>query len=76
MSTRVIRQVEPVGLAEVADRLGLHRQTTKQWHLRKLLPPPGPGTVSGAPWWDWAVIEEWARKTGRLSEPADITPEG
>jgi hypothetical protein len=28
-------------------------------------------TVSGQPAWDWAEIEAWARRTGRLRE-ADI----
>jgi len=72
MSVKV-KQVEPVGLSEIAVRMGLHRQTTKQWHGRGLLPPPGPGTVSGAPWWDWAVIEAWARETGRWKEPGEVT---
>jgi hypothetical protein len=71
MSAKV-KQVEPVGLSEIADRLGYPRQTAKQWHsMRHVLPEPGPGTVSGKPWWDWGVIVEWARETGRLREPAD-----
>jgi predicted DNA-binding transcriptional regulator AlpA len=57
--------VEPVGLAEIAQRLGVERQTAKQWNLRKLLPPPR-WTVSGSPAWEWSDIEKWARKTGRL----------
>lgn len=63
MSTKV-KQVEPVGLSEIADRLGVPRQTAKTWHQRKVLPAQGPGTVSGAPWWDWAGIEAWARERG------------
>jgi hypothetical protein len=56
-----------MGLSEIADRLGVERQTAKTWHSkRKLLPPPGPGTVSGAPWWNWPDVREWARATGRL----------
>jgi len=65
MSVRV-KQVEPVGLREIAERLGVPGQTAKTWNQRKVLPAPGPGTVSGAPWWDWAVVEQWARTTGRL----------
>jgi hypothetical protein len=59
---------QPVGLAEIAERLGVQRNTAKQWHQRKLLPEPGPGLVSGAPWWPWERIEGWARESGRLSD--------
>jgi hypothetical protein len=74
MSTKV-KQVEPVGLSEIADRLGVPRQTPKTWHQRSVLPKPGPGTVSGAPWWDWNVIEPWARGRGLPRESADVTAE-
>lgn len=57
--------VDPVGLADIADRLGVARQTAKQWNARKLLPPPK-WMVSGSPAWNWADIEKWARKTGRM----------
>ena len=63
--------VEPVGLSEIADRLHYPRQTPKTWHQRGVLPEPGPGTVSGGPWWDWAAIEAWARETGRWREGAE-----
>lgn len=55
---------EPVGLCDIADRLGVARQTTKQWHLRKLLPPQR-WTVSGRPVWEWADIQAWTKRTGR-----------
>lgn len=57
---------DPVGLSDIADRLGVAKETPKHWHARKLLPPPK-WTVSGRPVWDWRDIEKWARKTGRLS---------
>lgn len=75
MSVKV-KQVEPVGLAEIADRLGYPRQTAKTWMQRGVLPDAGPGTVSGAPWWDWAAIVKWADETGRIREAASVTPEG
>jgi hypothetical protein len=56
---------DPVGLAEIAQRLGVQRGTAKQWHWRGLLPEPR-WTVSGAPAWDWHQdIEPWAKETGR-----------
>lgn len=57
--------VEPVGMIEIAERLGVRRQTVQQWRFRGLLPDPA-WTISGDPAWDWAVIEHWARETGRL----------
>lgn len=57
-------EFEPVGLAEIAKRLGVKSQTANMWRHRSRLPEPA-GTVSGTPWWDWAEIEKWARATGR-----------
>ncbi len=59
---------DPVGLAEIAQRLNVQRQTAKDWKARKLL-PPSKWIVSGSPAWDWRDIEKWARATGRWKEP-------
>ena len=56
---------EPVGVAEIADRLGVKRQTAQMWNYRKLLPKPK-WTVSGQPAWNWPDIERWAKESGRL----------
>lgn len=58
----------PVGAAEIAARLGVRPQTVHTWRQRKLMPAPR-WTVSGQPAWDWAAIETWARRTGRLRAP-------
>ena len=58
----------PVGAAEIASRLGVRPQTVHTWRQRKLMPAPR-WTVSGQPAWDWAAIEAWARRTGRLRAP-------
>jgi hypothetical protein len=57
----------PVGAAEIAARLGVRPQTVHTWRHRSLMPAPR-WTVSGQPAWNWAVIEAWARRTGRLRE--------
>lgn len=57
---------EPVGLAEIADRLGVSSQTPYMWRHRGLLPEPS-WIVSGAPAWNWPDVERWAKETGRLS---------
>lgn len=56
---------DPVGIVEIADRLGVKRQTVDQWRLRKLLPEPC-WTVGKRPAWTWNQIAEWGRSTGRL----------
>ncbi len=54
----------PVGIVEIADRLGVERETVDKWRTRDLLPEPE-WTVGGRPAWDWRTIEAWARETGR-----------
>jgi hypothetical protein len=57
---------EPVGGLEVADRLGVKRETVATWKQRGVL-PAARWTVSGEDAWDWTEdIESWARETGRL----------
>lgn len=55
----------PVGAAEIAERLGVKPQTVHTWRQRGLLPEPR-WTVSGQPAWEWAEIEQWAIRSGRL----------
>lgn len=54
-----------MGLVEIADRLGVRRNTVDAWRLRGVMPKPK-WTVGGRPAWDWPVIERWALDTGRL----------
>lgn len=56
----------PVGIPEIADRLGVKRPTVDQWQWRGILPAPT-WTAGGRPLWLWRVVEEWARDTGRLA---------
>lgn len=57
---------DPVGIKEIADRLGVRPQTSAMWKFRGLLPDPA-YKVSGMPAWEWRIIERWAHKTGRIS---------
>jgi len=57
-----------VGLAEIAERLGVQRRTVDRWRERGVLPDPT-WTVGGRPAWEWSTIEAWARATGRLPGP-------
>ena len=59
---------DPVGLQEIAARLGVAVETPKMWRKRGLLPPPR-WTVAGRPAWPWEAILQWARDTGRAATP-------
>jgi predicted DNA-binding transcriptional regulator AlpA len=61
------RQLDPVGVEEVAQRLGVERQTVSQWRWRNKLPEPR-WTISNRPAWAWQDIAAWARDTGRLND--------
>ena len=63
--TRPHGESTPVGAAEIAARLRVRPQTVHTWRHRRLMPEPR-WIVSGQPAWDWADIEAWARRTGRL----------
>lgn len=54
-----------MGLAEMAERLGVRQQTARAWRYRHLLPEPR-WTISGQPAWNWPDVEAWAKETGRL----------
>jgi hypothetical protein len=54
-------ECDPVGIADIADRLGVPRGTVKIWHHRGKL-PPSRWVVSGRPCWDWPRdVAAWAK---------------
>lgn len=57
---------DPVGSDDIAQRLGVQRDTVKMWRHRGLLPEPK-WLVSGRPCWNWPDIAKWAAATGRLA---------
>lgn len=63
---------DPVGVAEIAERLRVQQQTVATWHYRSRrgeleVPMPEPAhTVSRQPCWNWPEIEAWAKASGRL----------
>jgi len=64
----------PVGVDEIAVRLGVTRTTVTAWRRRsrtwKNVPrfPEPAGRISGRDWWWWADVERWATEAGRLPE--------
>jgi ParB family chromosome partitioning protein len=59
----LIRDV-PLGVAEIADRLGVKVGTVHQWVHRGRLPDPD-FRVSGIPCWWTPTVDAWAAETGR-----------
>lgn len=53
-----------VGPIEIAQRLGVRRQTVRMWRSRGTLPDPLV-VISGVPIWWWPDIRRWAMETGR-----------
>lgn len=57
---------EPVGIKEIAARLGVKPQTVQNWRSGGRFPAPR-WTVGGGPAWCWRLdVAPWALDTGRL----------
>ncbi len=69
---------DPVGLQEIADRLGVDRGTVNSWRsrskdVRRVAGMPKPDAVrTGTPLWSWRTIEAWATETKRLPQKAAV----
>lgn len=60
--------LDPVGMAEIADRLGVRRATVAQWRTRHADTfPAHRWTIGGRPAWAWRDVAAWAISTGRLA---------
>jgi hypothetical protein len=62
---------DPVGLAEIAERLGVTRYAVDQWRQRDVLPEPR-WRVGRRPAWNWTDVRHWAISTGRLAAEPNI----
>lgn len=58
--------VEPVGVVEICERLGVTRSAVDQWRAGEQAFPEPRWKVGGRPAWNWPDVEKWARLTGRL----------
>jgi predicted site-specific integrase-resolvase len=64
------RKVDPeqlVGIAEIADLLGVPANTVRTWKRRGVLPPPVRVLRQGGVWVQADVVA-WARRVGRMPE--------
>jgi len=55
-----------VSTHEIADRLGVEKNTVHMWRYRNLGFPAPTWQLAVGPIWEWSVVEEWARQSGRL----------
>jgi hypothetical protein len=67
--TKKTRRGDPVGIIEVANRLGVQVATVHQWRNRKILPTPDYESVNGGRAWEWATILLWAGLRGQIRDP-------
>lgn len=58
-------ECEPVGIIEIAELLGVKRNTVDMWRVRGVFPSPR-WTVGGRPCWNQSDVLAWARATRRL----------
>lgn len=63
---RKVDVTDLVGAAEVAERLGIARQSVHQLRHRHADFPQPLARLQQALVWNWPDVEEWARRTGRL----------
>lgn len=69
---QVAEEIEPVGMLEIAERLGVQAGTVDKWRRRSReggIRHPMPAArwlVSGYSAWNWHEVEQWAVESGRL----------
>lgn len=57
---------DPVGVIEIADRLGVKDRSVHTWKRRDRLPVPDYPSINGGHAWEWSTILWWAGETDRL----------
>jgi hypothetical protein len=57
---------DPVGNAEIAQRLEIEVATVHQWRNRNVLPPADYDSINSSTAWEWRTILHWAGATGRI----------
>lgn len=60
------KHADPVGVLEIAQRLGVRDRTVHMWLYRGIVPDPDYSSVNGSRAWEWATVLEWAGRTGHV----------
>jgi len=63
-------EADPVGVIEIAQRLGVLDRSVHKMIQRGRLPEPDYDSVNGSRAWDWRTILWWAGETRRLNGEA------
>lgn len=62
-------ECDPVGVAEVCERLGVTRSAVEIWRrpdrAEAITFPDPDWIVGGRPAWDWSTVLAWVELTGR-----------
>lgn len=58
---------DPVGVIEIAERLGVLDRSVHKMIQRGRLPAPDYDTVNGSRAWEWRTVLWWAGETRRLN---------
>jgi hypothetical protein len=66
MPERAVKVSDLVGVAEIADRLGIAIVTVHRWRERPVDFPAPVQQLSAGLIWAWPDVERWAKNTGRL----------
>jgi len=61
---------DPVGVLEMAKRLGIQDRSVHMIRRRGQLPRPDYEQVNGSRAWEWSTILWWAGETDRLRKPS------
>lgn len=66
-------EADPVGMQQIADRLGVKQNTVDRWRRRSTgFPEPRWPRVCNGPAWHWPDVRAWAVASGRL-EPDGVS---
>lgn len=63
-------RTDPVGVLEIADRLGVKDRSVHKMIQRAVMPKPDHDSVNGSRAWEWRTILWWAGETKRLNREA------
>lgn len=69
MTGMMTSNADPVGVLEIAKRLGVRDRTVHMWLYRQIVPAPDYESVNGCRAWEWETVLKWAGETGHVYAP-------